>query len=177
MQKPSLKDLPPEEILRLYREGDPDAFREFYRRTNKLVLNYLKRGLLNLADAEDVLQETYFRAHRYISTYRVEKNAVTWLIAIARNAMIDRIKARGGQKATGGLPIDQVPSSSRTDEQLLFQDLLKQVCIGLNESEILLLRDRILGEESFGELSEKHGWTEVNARKKVSRLLRRLRGG
>jgi RNA polymerase sigma-70 factor (ECF subfamily) len=39
----------------------------------------------NKADAEDLLQETYFRAYRSWHTFRPGSNALSWLFAICRN--------------------------------------------------------------------------------------------
>jgi RNA polymerase sigma-70 factor, ECF subfamily len=39
----------------------------------------------NEADAEDLLQETYFRAYRSWHTFRPGSNALSWLFAICRN--------------------------------------------------------------------------------------------
>lgn len=63
-------------LLARYRDSDPEAFREFYRRTKTLVLHFLLRNLKNRADAEDVFQETYFRVHRYVASYDQERNGV-----------------------------------------------------------------------------------------------------
>ncbi|HVB77412.1 MAG TPA: sigma-70 family RNA polymerase sigma factor [Candidatus Nitrosotalea sp.] len=61
-------------------------------------LDTLYRGALRLtrdaAQAEDLVQDTYVRALRYQSSYRVGTNMKAWLFAIMRNLFWDRFKGR-----------------------------------------------------------------------------------
>lgn len=74
-----------EELLRRYQNADPRAFDEFFRRTKTLVYGYLLARLKNRGDADDAFQETYFRIHRYIDTFDPSRNALAWVMTIARN--------------------------------------------------------------------------------------------
>jgi RNA polymerase sigma-70 factor (ECF subfamily) len=44
------------------------------------------------ADAEDLLQETYFRAYRFFDQYRPGTNVRAWLFKILRNGFINRYR-------------------------------------------------------------------------------------
>ncbi|MEC5423923.1 sigma-70 family RNA polymerase sigma factor [Virgibacillus sp. C22-A2] len=58
----------------------------------KAYFHDIYRFLLSLCHdhhtAEDLVQETFFRAHLYIESYEGE-NVKTWLFTVARNAFID----------------------------------------------------------------------------------------
>ena len=58
------------------------------------VLAFAHGMLGSWADAQDVTQETFLRAHRGVSTFRGESTPRTWLFAIARNACLDRLRRR-----------------------------------------------------------------------------------
>jgi len=47
----------------------------------------------------------------------------------------------------------------------------------LEEAERKILLDRLLDEKSFEEIGKEHKISTVNARQKVSRILKRLRAG
>lgn len=59
------------------------------------------RGMLgSWPDAEDVVQETFLRAHREASTFRGACAPRTWLFTIARNACLDRLRTRSARSFT-----------------------------------------------------------------------------
>lgn len=58
------------------------------------VLTFAHRLVGNWADAEDVLQETFLKAHREAGGFDRRAAPSTWLFAIARNACMDRLRGR-----------------------------------------------------------------------------------
>lgn len=164
-----------EELLTRYRDSDPVAFREFYRRTKVLVFHYLSQRLRNRADAEDVFQETYFRVHRYVGTYDPARSGATWLLSIARNAMIDRLKATRRAPESNEALIQASAGPSRADELSTLRSLFEDACRTMSPEEIGLLFQRVFLESSFEEIAEERQITPANARQRLSRLLRRIK--
>jgi RNA polymerase sigma-70 factor, ECF subfamily len=75
--------------------GDRAAFRALYAATSAKLFGVCLRVLKNRTDAEDVLQETYVKIWHNAGRYQVSGySPMTWLIAIARNQSIDRLRAR-----------------------------------------------------------------------------------
>jgi RNA polymerase sigma-70 factor (ECF subfamily) len=72
-------------------ERDPE-FRALYGEHAPGIRRYLSR-LVGDADAEDLTQEVFARAHRAMATRRGESSVSTWLYRIATNAAIDRLRA------------------------------------------------------------------------------------
>jgi RNA polymerase sigma-70 factor (ECF subfamily) len=65
--------------------GDEDAFSEVVRRFQNPVYSLLIRMLGNEEEAEELLQITFCRVHRYRSNYDPERPLVTWIFTIASN--------------------------------------------------------------------------------------------
>jgi RNA polymerase sigma-70 factor, ECF subfamily len=74
---------------------DRTAFRTLYRDSSAKLMGVLLRILQERAEAEDALQEVYTRVWLRAGRYDPAKGrGMTWLIAIARNLAIDRLRAR-----------------------------------------------------------------------------------
>jgi RNA polymerase sigma-70 factor (ECF subfamily) len=56
--------------------------------------SFLLRLTTSVADAEDILQDTYISAQRKIDTFRGESSLKTWLFAIAANLAKDNLRAQ-----------------------------------------------------------------------------------
>lgn len=87
------------------RERDPDAFEELIGLHAGPVFRMLTRVLGNAADAEDVLQETFFKAWRALPGFRGEARFSTWLYRIAMN---EAARRQAYEARRGTLPIDDV---------------------------------------------------------------------
>jgi RNA polymerase sigma-70 factor, ECF subfamily len=74
---------------------DRAAFSALYNATSAKLFGVCLRVLKNRTDAEDVLQETYVKIWHNAGKYQVSGySPITWLVAIARNQAIDRLRAR-----------------------------------------------------------------------------------
>jgi RNA polymerase sigma-70 factor, ECF subfamily len=75
--------------------GDRNSFQQLYGATSAKLFGICLRVLKNAADAEDVLQEAYVKIWQNAGKYQVTGySPMTWLITIARNQAIDRLRAR-----------------------------------------------------------------------------------
>ncbi|MCS6835366.1 MAG: sigma-70 family RNA polymerase sigma factor [Anaerolineae bacterium] len=75
-------------------DGDQEAFAEIVYSFTDAVYNLCYRMLSNREEAEDATQETFIRAHRALSSYDSSRPFKTWLLSIASNHCIDRIRKR-----------------------------------------------------------------------------------
>src|SRR5438046_222011 len=81
----------------LVRVGERDrvAFEELYHRYVRSVMGLALRRLRDRGRAEDAVQEIFAAVWRSASSYRPERGpAAPWLYAVARNAIVDRMRAR-----------------------------------------------------------------------------------
>lgn len=74
--------------------GDALAFRELTTLHLAMIVTYATRILGNAADAEDVAQETFLRVWQKAADYEPRSRARTWLLAIAHNLALDRLRRR-----------------------------------------------------------------------------------
>ena len=93
----------------------PDAFGELVRRHQAFVFGAALRVTRDANLAEEVAQETFFRAYRSLSKFRGEAKLRTWLYRIATNLAIDLVGRRKD------FPVSDVPDSptARTTSQIV----------------------------------------------------------
>lgn len=72
---------------------DEDSFRGFYDRTARTLRSYLAR-VADPGEAEDLLQETYYRFLRARAAYESDAHRRNALFAIATNVARDRLRRR-----------------------------------------------------------------------------------
>lgn len=73
--------------------GDRKAFSALYDATSAKLFGTVLRVLNDRADAEDVVQDAYMKIWRYADRYSANgMSPMTWMITIARNTAIDRIR-------------------------------------------------------------------------------------
>lgn len=65
----------------------------------------------NEADANDLVQETYLKAYRFVASYQTGTNAKAWLFKILKNAFINEYRKRSKQ-----------PSKIELSEVINYQD-------------------------------------------------------
>ena len=76
-------------------ERDREAFELLYGRYVRSIFGLALRRLRDRQRAEDAVQETFTAIWRSAASYRPERGpAAPWLYAVARNAIVDRLRAR-----------------------------------------------------------------------------------
>jgi RNA polymerase sigma-70 factor (ECF subfamily) len=103
------------ELLRRIASRDGRAFETLYRRYARPVYALALRRLGNRESAEEAVQETFTAVWRSARSFRPERGtASSWLYAIARNAVVDRFRARPEPLAE---PPDQIAEEAGPAER------------------------------------------------------------
>ncbi len=96
--------------------GERAAFSELYDRTSGKLLGVCLRILRERSAAEDALQDAYVKVWKHADRYQANGlSPMTWLITIARNTAIDRLRKGGGGREADPLS-DTLPAPGATPE-------------------------------------------------------------
>ena len=79
------------EFVSRLRAGDRRAFEELVRTQQHRVYGLALRMLGNAAEAQDVAQEAFLRAHRGLAEFRGDARLSTWLYAIVSRLCLNRL--------------------------------------------------------------------------------------
>jgi RNA polymerase sigma-70 factor (ECF subfamily) len=81
------------------REGDLGAFEDLVRSYQADVWRFAYHFTRDRSLAEDVTQEAFLRAFRFLRSFRGDSKFTSWLFRIARNCAMDAIRRRKGPDA------------------------------------------------------------------------------
>ncbi|AWG27395.1 RNA polymerase sigma factor [Flavobacterium kingsejongi] len=85
-----------EELLPLIYKKDDRAFKLLYDMYSKSLYGIIYNLLKDKEESEDVLQEVFIKIWKNIDSYTESKGRFfTWLLNIARNASIDKLRSKG----------------------------------------------------------------------------------
>lgn len=85
---------PDPRTLRRARQGDLAAFEDLVRTYQADVWRFAYHFTRDHALAEDVTQEAFIRAFRFLGGFRGDARFTSWLFRIARNCALDAIRER-----------------------------------------------------------------------------------
>jgi RNA polymerase sigma-70 factor, ECF subfamily len=83
-----------QELVALLMKGDQQAFALLVERHQRAVFNLTYRMLGEAKEAEDAAQEAFLRAYQHIDRYDASRPFKTWLLSIASNYCIDKLRKR-----------------------------------------------------------------------------------
>ena len=144
------------------RQGDHRAFEELVIAYQHRVFGVALRMLGNRAEAEEIAQETFLRAHRALPEFRGDARLHTWLYAIAsrlclnRLASADRRLLRADDEALAAASADE-PSAAARMERAELDAAVREAIAALPEERriVVVLRDlEGLSYEEIGDALE-----------------------
>ncbi|MGV8953084.1 MAG: sigma-70 family RNA polymerase sigma factor [Cypionkella sp.] len=172
-------DDPIADLLMRVAAQDRAAFRQIYSDASAKLMGVLLRILGNRAEAEDAMQEVFTRVWLRAGRFDAAKGrGMTWMIALARNHAIDRIRAR--RESQGGddemeLVADPAP---RAETRLIATGELRRINHCFDELEVdraQALRGAYISGLTYQELSAQFDVPLNTMRTWLRRSLQRLK--
>lgn len=79
--------------------GDESAFAKLVEKHERSIFRLARNITENVEDAEDVLQETFLKAYEHLGEFRGDSKFYTWLVRIAVNQALMKLRRRKGDRA------------------------------------------------------------------------------
>jgi len=158
-----------EQLVRLYAEGNNNAFDILLNRYESKVLTYITYIVQNKEVAEDLFQDTFMRVVTTIRNgkYTEQQKFSSWLMRIAHNIMVDYFRQQKNEKSISNdeNEIDLLNDIKLADENNVESMMIKAQnmngveaiikLLPLNQQEIIQLR--YYQNLSFKEIAEQLG--------------------
>jgi RNA polymerase sigma-70 factor (ECF subfamily) len=81
-------------LARRAQKGDRQAFEALLGKYERPIFSFIYHFFQDCALCEDLTQETFLRAYRFIGSFRPSEKLSTWLYSIAKNLCIDELRRR-----------------------------------------------------------------------------------
>ncbi len=140
-----------QELMRQLVAGDEHAIRTLYARFGRSVYTLGVRLLGNNESAEELTQDVFLTAWRKGSRFDAARGRLsTWLMAIAHNMAVDRLRHDRGVARPSLVFMEELPEPTPQDEEdrLIERDQARRAMAGLSPTE-----RRLLSQAYF------YGWT------------------
>lgn len=170
----------------LAQAGDEDAFRSLVERHSRAVFKLAFRMTGHEQDAEDVVQETFLKAHQRLGQLESRANFGTWLHRVAVNCALDLLRVRR-RRDTGREELDAIggdgprslPAADPQPDRLLFcaevQERVAAAVAELRPKERAAFVLRHFEEMSIEEISRTMGVRADAAKNNIFRAVKKLR--
>lgn len=168
------------EALQGVANGDRKAFHEVYRRTSAKLFGVCLRIFAEREEAEDVLQEVYVSVwHKAGQFDPARASPITWLVTMARNRAIDRLRARGRRITTPIETIDEPADDSASALDCMIEtegEARIEYCLGkLSDGDATLIRTAFYDGATYGELAERSRQPLGTIKSRIRRAFLKLR--
>jgi RNA polymerase sigma-70 factor (ECF subfamily) len=139
--------------------GDRSALRIVYQDTSAKLFGVCLRILKDRSEAEDVLQEVYVTVWRKAAAFDPNRaSPITWLVAVARNRAIDRLRASAAGRRTEPIEAadavsDPAPAAAEQVELAQQHQRLARCLDELEERQAGAIRAAFLDGATYEELA------------------------
>lgn len=163
-----------EELMESYQMGNTAAFDILFERHSPKVLGYLLKRIMKKREAEDLLQEVFFKLHRSKHQYNKTLPFSPWLFSITRSVLLDQAKKRSLEDSTETDVLERMASRQATSENESPVNLSEMV-EALPQVQRDVVNMRVYDEQTFEEIASRLSTSPENARQLFSRGVKKLR--
>lgn len=168
------------------RRRDPEAFEALVRAHQDRVYNFCLRMLNDREEANDLVQEIFVSIHQNLDKFRMDARLSTWILRIARNHCLNRLKylkrrGRGRSDAftdvSEGALQDALDGPQKPDEALNAaheRDLVRRAIARLDEEQRVLVVLRDIEQMTYEEIIEITDLAEGTVKSRLHRAREKL---
>lgn len=131
-------------LIEKVKAGDLSAFEQLMRQYDRQIFRIALHITQNREDAEDIVQDTFLKAFQKLDQFQGNSKFYTWLVRIAVNESLMRLRKRRSQKTVsmdediqteeGSIPrdfADWMPNPEQNYNQSELADILRRTIQGL----------------------------------------------
>lgn len=106
MAGPARENLPETDLIREAQAGSRTAFDALVRQYDQAVLRLAMHLTGSEQDAQDIQQEAFLKAYRYLGNFRFECSFYTWIYRIVTNLCLDQLRRKKTRREDHAVVMD-----------------------------------------------------------------------
>lgn len=162
-----------EQLMKLYQNGDEEAFKVLYDRHSSKIYGFLKKRLYDSEKVAEVYQEVFIKIHKSKHLYNDSLPALAWIFTISRTVMIDELRKNTKIRTVDNCDLEEIPDAQeKTVSQF---DLATEALDRLPQNQKMAIEMRYINEQTFDQIAESLKVSPINARQLISRGIKRLK--
>ncbi|MEQ8470301.1 MAG: RNA polymerase sigma factor [Marinoscillum sp.] len=157
--------------------GDSRAFADLVDKYQRRVYNFVVYTLRNQEDADEVAQDTFVKAYKGLSTFRGDSKFSTWLLRIAYNTCMTRLrKVKPGMVdlVASGIDLDGGNNILEQSDLEDMRSVLARAMAQLNQGDQALVTLYYYNEQSIKEICEITSESESKIKVDLHRCRKKL---
>ncbi len=167
------ENLTDEQLMKLYQNGDGEAFKVLYARHSSKIYGFLKSRLKQNEAVAEAYQEVFIKIHKSKHLYNDSLSALAWIFTISRTVMIDEIRKNKKVITIDNYDLEQIPEElEKTRPQ--FDQVVENLAT-LPSQQKSALEMRYIDDKTFEQIAESLKVSPINVRQIISRGIKRLR--
>lgn len=163
-----------EQCMSAMAKGDRNSLRQIYDAYLKLIYATVYNVIGHREEAEDITSEFFIKLYSIAGSYKPGNGHKRWMVTIARNMAVDRIRKIDREALVDELP--ETEQGSNMEEQVVNSVSLNVAMESLKSDEREIVDLKVAGGFTFREISEMVGkpmgtvtWLYNNAIKRLRR--------
>jgi RNA polymerase sigma-70 factor (ECF subfamily) len=93
-------------LVKAAKSGDATAFEELVNRYERKIFRLTMNITRNREDAEDAMQDAFMKAYSHLNTFQEDSRFYTWLVRIAANEALMRLRKRRPNQISLDEPVE-----------------------------------------------------------------------
>lgn len=164
-----MKNLDDNEIIESIKRGNHSDFSLLIDKYKDRAFSLLKRMLRNELDAEEILQDCFFKAFNSLESFRLESKFSTWFYRIVYNSALSFLSSKRRRIESELSSLEDHPNLSDYDSQVYSEsdnvtEYIKKIVDKLPPKNASLINMFYIDEMTIDEISKVTGLSLVNVK-------------
>lgn len=160
-----------EQLMKLYQNGDEDAFKALYGRHSSKIYGFIKKRIGNKEKVAEIFQDVFVKIHKSKSLYKESFLVLPWLFTVTKSVMLDELRKEKNLEVLDAGAIERAVGQNIAEPSTDTVAMLNQ----LPDIQKQAVEMRYVNDQTFEQIAETLNIKPTNVRKIVSRGIKRLR--
>ena len=167
-----------QELIDRFRNGEQQAFKWLFDQYYVSILYYATNLLERKSEAEDIVQDIYFKLWRRRAEFNSLLHVRSFLYKSTRFACIDHLRSASSRERHIELLINRAINDLKSDNLMIEEELYREIVAEINrlpEKYAIILRLKYLHNLDYAAIAGRLDMSEATVRKQKQRAIELLR--